>query len=170
MYLKGSAADYDEWAARVGDEAWKWETVKRDYAAIEKYEFDGSAGGYSHLAKPAPDVHGSKGKIRVGLPPKLEKGVLEGMQALVDHGEKVNLDPNDGDPVGMSVFPYSYSQGGRTTSAIAHLKDAGDNLKVWTDASATRLLWSDGGERVIGVQTEDGRRGTCVRSRGMGLD
>lgn len=161
VYLKGSAADYDEWASRVGDDAWKWETVQRDYAAIESYEFDGST-AYSHLARPKPGVHGSTGKVKVGLPPMLEKGVLEGMQALVDHGEKVNLDPNDGDPVGMSVFPYSYSRDGRTTSAIAHLKDAGSNLSVWTEASVTRLLWSADGERVVGVQTEDGRRGMCT--------
>jgi choline dehydrogenase-like flavoprotein len=165
VYLKGSAADYDEWADRVGDEAWKWKTVKRDYAAIEKYDFDGSD-QYAHLAKPASGVHGTQGKVRVGLPPTLEKGVLEGMQALIDHGEKINLDPNDGDPMGMSVFPYSYSQGGRTTSAVAHLKDAGDNLKVWTDANVTRLLWSEHGEMVIGVQTEDGRRGMDARTPG----
>lgn len=161
MYLKGSAADYDEWAARVGDDAWKWETVQKDYASIESYEFDGST-AYSQLASPRAGVHGEHGKVKVGLPPMLEKGVLEGMQALIDHGERVNLDPNDGDPVGMSVFPYSYSRDGRTTSAIAHLKDAGSNLSVWTEASVTRFLWSVDGERVVGVQTEDGRIGMCV--------
>jgi choline dehydrogenase-like flavoprotein len=161
VYLKGSAADYDEWAQRVGDEAWRWDTVRRDYAAIETYEFD-KEGGYEHLAQPVSGAHGTCGKVRVGLPPRLEKGVLEGMQALIDHGETINLDPNDGDPVGMSVFPYSYSKDGRSTSAIAHLQDAGDNLRVWTDASVTRLLWSADGDGVVGVQTQDGRRGTCV--------
>lgn len=132
--------------------------MKKDYAAIETYEFDGS-NEYEHLSKPGAGVHGTQGKVKVGLPPQLEKGVLEGMQALVDAGETVNLDPNSGDPIGMSVFPYSYSKDGRTTSAVAHLKDAGHNLKVWTDASVSTFLWSEDGERVGGVETADGRRG-----------
>jgi hypothetical protein len=158
VYLKGSASDYDLWADRVGDEAWKWDTVKKDYAAIETYEFDGS-NEHAHLSKPEAGVHGTQGKVKVGLPPQLEKGVLEGMRALVDAGEKVNLDPNSGDPIGMSVFPYSYSKDGRTTSAVAHLKDTGSNLKVWTDASVSTFLWSEDGERVRGVETADGKRG-----------
>lgn len=157
MYLKGSAADYNEWAERVGDDAWRWETVKNDYAAIETYEFDGT-NAYAHLAKPQSSSHGTGGKVKVGLPPQLEKGVLEGMQALVDAGEKVNLDPNSGDPIGMSVFPYSYSKDGRSTSAIAHLKDAGSNLRVWTDASVTKFLWGKDGESVVGVEIGDGRK------------
>ncbi|KAF1923845.1 GMC oxidoreductase [Didymella exigua CBS 183.55] len=162
VYLKGSSADYDEWARRVGDESWAWETVKGDYVAIETYEFDGSS-AYSHLAKPQPGAHGTRGKVKAGLPPMLEKGVLEGMQALVDQGEEVCLDPNNGDPIGVSVFPYSYSKDGRSTSAIAHLKDAGSNLKVWTDASVTRLLWSEDGSRVVGVETADGRKAYALK-------
>lgn len=162
MYLKGSAADYNEWAERVGDEAWAWETVRKDYAAIETYEFDGT-NAYAHLSKPGAGAHGTQGKVKVGLPPQLEKGVLEGMQALVDTGEKVNLDPNSGNPIGVSVFPYSYSKDGRSTSAIAHLQDAGSNLKVWTEASVTKFLWSDNCERVTGVEIGDGRRGmSCL--------
>jgi choline dehydrogenase-like flavoprotein len=160
VYLKGSAADYNEWAERVGDDAWRWDTVSKDYAAIETYEFDGTT-EYAHLAKPEPSAHGTSGKVKIGLPPVLEKGVLETMKALADAGEKVNLDPNSGDPIGMSVFPYSYSKDGRSTSAIAHLQDTSSNLKVWTDAGVTKLVWNDAGERVTGVEIGDGRRGMC---------
>ncbi|KAF2627185.1 GMC oxidoreductase [Macroventuria anomochaeta] len=162
VYLKGSAADYNEWAERVGDDAWRWETVMRDYAAIETYEFDG-AEEYRHLARPEPSAHGKEGKVKIGLPPQLEKGVLATMQALVDAGEEVNLDPNNGNPIGMSVFPYSYSKDGRSTSAIAHLKDAGRNLKVWTDASVERFVWSGDGERVVGVEIAGGRRAHAAK-------
>ena len=158
MYLKGSAADYDEWAQRVGDEAWEWETVRREFAAIETYEIGGTE-EYKGLCAPEMEAHGEHGLVKVGLPPVLEKGVLETMQALVDAGERVNLDPNNGDPMGMSIFPYSYSKDGRTTSAIAHLKDAGSNLSVWTNASVERFVWGGGGERVRGVETADGRTG-----------
>ncbi|KAH6613903.1 choline dehydrogenase [Boeremia exigua] len=157
VYLKGSAADYEEWARRTGDPAWGWDVVQRDYAAIETYEVAG-AEEYADVACPGRGVHGQRGKVKIGLPPKLERGVLEGMQALVGAGEKVNLDPNSGDPMGVSVFPYSYSKDGRSTSAIAHLRDGGENLEVWTDASVTRFLWSEDGERVVGVQTADGRK------------
>ncbi|KAJ4312340.1 hypothetical protein N0V94_007494 [Neodidymelliopsis sp. IMI 364377] len=162
VYLKGSAADYDEWADRVGDDAWRWDTVRRDFAAIETYEFDGT-NAYAHLSKPQPSAHGTTGKVRVGLPPQLEKGVLETMKALVDAGEKVNLDPNNGDPLGMSIFPYSYSKDGRSTSAIAHLQDTAANLSVWTDAAVTRMMWSEDGERVTGVETAEGRRAHATK-------
>ncbi|KAF1350612.1 alcohol oxidase [Lizonia empirigonia] len=82
----------------------------------------------------------------------------EGIEALVGEGERVCKDPNDGDPVGVSVFPASYGDEGRCTSASAHLADARENLDVWTEASVTWFLWSADGERVVGVQLQDGRR------------
>ncbi len=60
----------------------------------------------------------------------MEEGMATSMEALIKNGEKLNLDPNSGDPVGISIFPASYSKDGRTTSATAHLVDAPDNLEI----------------------------------------
>jgi choline dehydrogenase-like flavoprotein len=162
VYLYGSGEDYNRWGEMVGDESWNWESVRRSFAEIETYDFSGISGtsGYEKLASPAHGVHGSRGLLKVGLPPVLEKGVVPQMEALREAGETINLDPNSGNPLGVSVFPYSYSKEGRSTSAIAFLRDTPENLTVWTDATVTKLVFE--GDRVVGVRTADGREGESV--------
>ncbi|KAF7680844.1 choline dehydrogenase [Alternaria burnsii] len=154
VYLYGSGEDYNRWSDLVGDESWKWESVKKSFQAIENYDFSGSE-DYKHLADPSTNSHGTKGQLKVGLPPVLEQGVVPQMEALAAMGEKINLDLNSGDPIGIAVFPHSYSKEGRSTSAIAHLVDPPSNLEVWTDAKAEKFVWE--GKKVVGVVTEDGR-------------
>jgi choline dehydrogenase-like flavoprotein len=156
VYVYGSGEDYNRWADLVGDDDWRWEGVKKSFHAIEHYEFDG-ASDYSHLANPSTSGHGTSGDLKVGLPPVLESGVVPQMEAVLAAGDKVNLDPNSGDPIGVSVFPYSYSKEGRTTSAIAHLHDPPANLEVWTGAKTEKLVFE--GTKVVGVVTADGRQG-----------
>ncbi|KAH7088832.1 hypothetical protein FB567DRAFT_318978 [Paraphoma chrysanthemicola] len=158
VYLYGSSEDWNRWGALVGDEEWGWESVRRSYHEIETYDFAGSS-EYRHLADPRESAHGTEGKLKVGLPSVLEKGVVPQMEAVAAAGEKVNLDPNSGDPVGVSVFPYSYSKKGRSTSAGAFLADASSNLEVWTEAVVEKLVFE--GERVVGVRLADGREASC---------
>jgi choline dehydrogenase-like flavoprotein len=156
VYLYGSSEDYNRWADIVGDDDWNWEHTKERYHAMETYDFEGSS-EYSNLANPSTSEHGTTGSLKVGLPPLLEKGVAPQMEALIEAGEKINLDVNSGDPTGLSVFPFSYSTEGRTTSAIAYLTDSPSNLEVWTSAKAVKLLFE--GDKVLGIVTEDGRHG-----------
>lgn len=156
VYLYGSSDDYNRWAELVGDDSWKWEHTKESFRQIENYEFSGSK-TYPHLANPQPRDHGTNGTVQVCLPPVLEKGIAPAMEAVAASGEKVNLDFNSGDPIGIGIFPSSTSKDGRTTSATAHLIDAPENLKIWTDAAIHRLQFE--GNKVIGIETADGRRG-----------
>ena len=157
VYLYGSAEDYNRWADLVGDDDWKWENTQRSFKAIENFEVSG-AKAYSELASPDPKAHGAQGLVKVCLPTTLEKGVKTGIKAAVEQGEKVNLDFNSGDPMGVGIFPQSTSaKGGRTTSATAHLVDAPGNLVVWTDAVVHTLVFE--GKKVVGVETVDGRKG-----------
>ncbi|KAJ4368394.1 hypothetical protein N0V83_006751 [Neocucurbitaria cava] len=156
VYLYGSGEDYNRWSELVGDESWKWESVKDSFHEIEDYQFN-TAFAHKHLADPSGNQHGRSGALKVGVPPLLERGVEEQMEAVLREGEKLNLDPNDGDPVGVSIFPSSYGKEGRTTSAIAHLVDSPANLEVWTDAKVHQFVWE--GMRVVGVVTGDGRKG-----------
>ena len=162
VYLYGSGEDYNRWAELVGDPSWSWENVKKSFEAIETYDFAGTE-KYRHLADASTTVHGTKGQLKVGLPPVLERGVGLQIEALRDAGETVNLDPNSGDPVGISVFPFSYGKQGRTTSAIAHLMEPPANLDVWTGAKAEKLVFE--GERVVGVVMADGRGGKLLSGR-----
>lgn len=157
VYLYGSSADYNRWAELVEDDAWRWENVQKSFQAIENYEFAG-ASAYAELAKPDPKIHGKDGLVKICLPTTLEKGAKEALEAC---GEKMNLDFNDGDPIGVGLFPQSTSAlDGRTTSVTAHLVDAPDNLLIWTDAVVQKLKFE--GKRVVGVETADGRSGTYI--------
>ncbi|CAO2654982.1 Nn.00g117150.m01.CDS01 [Neocucurbitaria sp. VM-36] len=160
VYLYGSGEDYNRWGELVDDESWKWESVKKSFFEIEDYQFD-TASAYKHLADPSANRHGKRGALKVGLPPLLERGVEEQMEAVLKAGEKLNLDPNGGDPVGVSIFPSSYSKEGRNTSAIAHLAGKPENLEVWTDAKTERFIWE--GRRVVGVVTADGRKASASK-------
>jgi choline dehydrogenase-like flavoprotein len=157
VYLYGSAEDYNRWAELVGDDDWKWENTKKSFKAVENYEFSG-AKEYSELAKPDPEEHGTEGLVKICLPTQLEKGAKSGIEAAVESGEKLNLDFNSGNPMGVGLFPQSTSaKGGRTTSATAHLVDAPKNLLIWTNAVVEKLTFE--GKRVVGVETADGRNG-----------
>ena len=156
VYLYGSGEDYNRWAEIVGDDSWRWEHVQKSFQVIEEFETEG-AKQYEHLSKPDPKDHGHNGVVKVTLPPVLEEGMAPTMEALIRNGEKINLDPNSGDPIGISIFPASYSKDGRTTSAIAHLVDPPDNLEIWTGATVTQLRFE--GKKVIGIETADGRKG-----------
>jgi choline dehydrogenase-like flavoprotein len=155
VYLRGSREDYDRWGTLVGDEDWEWKSVKESFKRIESYDGEGSK-GYKQFAEPGLHEHGTEGGLCVGLPPVLEEGVLPQMEALAQLGESINQDVNDGDPMGVSVFPQSYGKGGRSTSA-AFLLDPPPNLEVWTGAKVEKLVWE--GARVVGVVTEGGREG-----------
>lgn len=161
VYLYGSGEDYNRWADLVGDDKWNWDNVQPSFRAIEDYDFEGSK-QYSHLADPSQNQHGKSGTLKVGLPPVLEAGVVPQMEAVAAAGEKINLDPNSGNPVGVSVFPYSYSKEGRSTSA-AHLVNPPENLEIWTTTSLEKLAWD--GDRVVGVVTQDGREGKSLNYR-----
>jgi choline dehydrogenase-like flavoprotein len=162
VYLYGSKEDYNRWGDEVGDEDWEWKNVEKSFHAIETYDLEG-INEYSHLANPSASSHGTSGGLKVGLPPVLEKSVVPQMEALMAHGEKINLDPNSGNPVGMAVFPMSYDKKGRCTSAMAHLVDSPKNLEVWTGATVEKLVFD--GSKVVGVKTADGREGKTPHSK-----
>ncbi|PVI03499.1 GMC oxidoreductase [Periconia macrospinosa] len=155
VFLYGSAEDYNWWAELVGDDSWNWEHCKELFKKIEAYEFEG-AKAYSNLARPDPKAHATDGTVKICMPPVMEKGIEPVMQAVAEEsGEKINLDLNSGDPMGIGIFPMSTSKDGRTTSATAHLVDAPKNLEIWTDGVVNRLLFDE--SRVVGIETADGR-------------
>ena len=63
---------------------------------------------------------------------------------------------NSGDPIGAGIFPSSYGNGYRTTSATAHLPNRPHNLTIWTNSSVGRVLFK--GKKAIGIECVDGVR------------
>ena len=70
----------------------------------------------------------------------------------------LNLDQNDGNPIGIGLTPATNKNGIRTTSASAYLeREDLPNLVVLTDTQAIKMLFD--GNKAIGVQDEHGKQG-----------
>lgn len=62
----------------------------------------------------------------------------------------------------MGIFPATYYQGMRTTSATAHLSRAPSNLVVMTDSAVMKVHFQ--GKRAVGVELENRQIGTSLQS------
>ncbi|KAF2502442.1 choline dehydrogenase [Lophium mytilinum] len=160
VYLYGSKEDYNRWAELVGDDSWRWEETKERFKRIENYDTS-AAHKYSKYADPKAEDHGHEGTVDISIPVALEKGCEAYLDASLNLGHPLNLDLNSGDPIGVGVFPGSYSKAGRTTSATAHLANPPSNLTIWTETKVARLLKN--GKKIVGVEVDDGRKATSLK-------
>ncbi|KAF2817124.1 alcohol oxidase [Mytilinidion resinicola] len=160
VYLYGSKEDYNRWAELVGDDSWRWEETKERFKRIENYDTS-TAHKYSKYADPRAEDHGQEGTVDISIPVDLEKGSEAYLDALLNLGHPLNLDLNSGNPIGVGVFPSSYSRQGRTTSATAHLESPPSNLTIWTENKVARLLKN--GKKIVGVEVDDGRKASSFK-------
>jgi choline dehydrogenase-like flavoprotein len=76
------------------------------------------------------------------------------LKASVQAGHSINLDNNDGDPIGVSVAQFNVSKGVRVTSSTAFLSRSSraliPNLKVLTGTMCTKILFE--GKKACGVE------------------
>ncbi|WP_099022284.1 GMC family oxidoreductase [Mycolicibacterium palauense] len=139
MWVRGFAADYDEWAAHAGD-AWS-------FAAVAKL-FDRIEGGALHIeAQRSP-----------------RRSTTQWLTAVQQAGYPVEL-PNRDTPGGFAQTAVCQRRGARWSSADGYLRPAlqRDNLTVLTGAAATRVLVDDG--RAVGVEIDQRGRRRVVRAR-----
>ncbi|WP_072688285.1 GMC family oxidoreductase [Rhodococcus marinonascens] len=147
MWVRGFAADYDEWA-ELTDESWSFKEVVKYYRRIENVQ-DASD----------PDS-GTAGPILVShqrSPRTLTQAFLE---AVRETGHPVER-PNKSRPEGFSQTMVTQKRGARWSTADAYLRPAltRKNLTVLTGAQATRVLFE--GSAAVGVEYEkDGTRRT----------
>jgi choline dehydrogenase len=144
IYMRGAAADYDEWAARTGDESWSYEHVLPLFRRMEDN------------ARGADEWHGVGGPLRVEdlrSPHPWTTAVVESAMAA---GYPRNEDFNGARLEGVGPYQVTQKRGRRWSSADAYLHPAADrpNLTVVTGALATRVLMSNG--RATGVEYRRG--------------
>jgi uncharacterized protein YydD (DUF2326 family) len=53
----GPDEDYNEWARRVGDDAWNWQNVKRRMKKIENYQTDMPEEQKKYINPKAQGIH-----------------------------------------------------------------------------------------------------------------
>ncbi|PGH03139.1 hypothetical protein AJ80_08734 [Polytolypa hystricis UAMH7299] len=155
-YLYGSAEDYNHWADIVGDESWCWDhSTKRRFKEIETYHMN-MTGELVEYADPKPDDHGHNGPVDISLLVQLENGVPCLFDVAVEYGMSPNPDLNSGNPMGIGVSPSTFFEGYRTTSEKVSTGRTTDNLKIFTDARITKILFDR--SRAHAVETRDGRQ------------
>ena len=139
VYMRGNAADYDEWRQR-GCEGWDYDSVLPYFRRAE----DNVRG---------PDeFHGTGGPLKVSdhrWQPTLAKAMHE---AAVQAGIPANPDFNGATQEGVGYYQSTISKARRWSSARAYLGGAKQrkNLTIATGAHATRVLIEGG--RAVGVE------------------
>ena len=154
IYMRGAAADYDEWAELTGDPSWSYEHVLPLFRRMEDN------------ARGADRYHGVGGPLRVEdlrSPHPWTRAVI---QSAVAAGYPRNDDFNGATQEGVGQYQVTQKRGRRWSSAAAYLHPAMSrpNLTLRTGALTTRVLVEDG--RATGVEYRcDGRVHTARATR-----
>ncbi len=139
VYMRGNAADYDEWRQR-GCEGWDYDSVLPYFKRAEDNE------------RGADEFHGTGGPLKVQdhrWQPTLAKAMHD---AAVEAGIPANPDFNGATQEGVGYYQTTINNARRWSSARAYLRDAKKrrNLTVATSAHATKVLIENG--RAVGVE------------------
>jgi len=150
VYMRGNAADYDEWRQR-GCEGWDYDSVLPYFKRAEDN------------ARGADAFHGTGGPLKVSdhrWQPTLARAMHD---AAVQAGIPANPDFNGAEQEGVGYYQTTINKARRWSSARAYLDGAGKrrNLTIATNAHATRVLIENG--RAVGVEYRTPAR--LVRAR-----
>ena len=139
VYMRGNAADYDEWRQR-GCEGWDYDSVLPYFRKAE----DNVRGG--------DEFHGTGGPLKVS-DHRWQSPLARAMyDAAIEAGIPDNPDFNGAHQEGVGYYQTTINKARRWSSARAYLGNARQrrNLTVATGAHATRLLIENG--RAVGVE------------------
>ena len=151
FWIRGFAADYDEWAEHAGEQ-WSFNRIVKYFKQIESVEGarepdEGDAGPLhiSHQRSPHP----------------LTAAWLRAVQQTGHTIERANLPQPDG----FSQTMVTQRRGSRWSAADAWLRPAlrRKNLTLIADATVTRVIFSD--NQAVGVEFENNRGRQFVRAR-----
>ena len=129
IYMRGQARDFDQWAAKTGDDDWKWNNCLPFFVQHEDYH-----GGIN-------EFHGVGGEWRIEKQ-RLRWDILDAFsQACVQAGIPEVEDFNRGNNEGVSYFEVNQKSGWRWNTSKAFLRPAKgrSNLEVWTHAQVAKL-------------------------------
>ncbi len=139
MWVRGFAADYDEWGELAGPE-WSFSSVEKYFKRIEG------------------------GPLVVSQQRSPRSSTATWLAAVEAQGHRVEA-PNQASPEGFCQTLVTQRRGARWSTADAYLKPAlrRQNLKLLTETTVTRVLFD--GRRAVGVEVDTGGRREVVRAR-----
>lgn len=144
VYNRGSKDDFDKYARIAKDKRWSWDAVAKYWS--QRFEhFIPPSDNRNTTARYDPSVHSTTGKVdvsltsyRVPLDDPVIKLTKENPEAY-----PYQLEPNDGDPIGLGWAQATIGYGKRSSSATAYLAPkyiARPNLSVLLHARATKIV------------------------------
>jgi choline dehydrogenase len=144
MWVRGFAADYDEWAVRAGAQ-WSFAEVLGYYRRIENV-----TAAWHFVSGDDSGVTGPVHVSRQRSPRPLTAAFLTAARQCGFPAAQ----PNSPAPEGFCETVVTQCRGARCSAADAYLKPAmgRNNLSVLTDATATRVVFD--GTRAVGVEFE----------------
>src|SRR4029077_8549148 len=111
VYMRGSAADYDEWAA-LGNHGWDYASVLPYFKRSEDHE------------RGASRFHGAGGPLGVSDSRSRNPLAATFVEAAIEHGLDANEDFNGERLVGAGFFQLTQRDGERSTASSAYLAPA----------------------------------------------
>ncbi|MPQ96410.1 choline dehydrogenase [Modestobacter sp. I12A-02628] len=153
VYMRGAAADYDEWAELTGDDRWSYRSVLPVFRRSEDN------------ARGASEFHGAGGPLRVEDLRTVHPWTAALVESAVAAGHPHTDDFNGPSQFGVGLHQVTQRRGRRWSAADAFLHPAAGrpNLTVRTGAHATRVLLD--GTRATGVEyRHEGRLRTAHAS------
>ncbi|KAJ7833564.1 GMC oxidoreductase-domain-containing protein, partial [Mycena leptocephala] len=144
VYTRGSADDYNRFAAVTGDSGWSWDRLLPYFFKNEKWtppvDHHDTHGQYN------PAVHSTKGINSVSLSgsdwPFFSRHIIEATKQLPSDWP-FNLDMNSGKPLGLGWLQSTIGGGMRSTSATSYLGPEfihRKNLHVLLHAQVSKLV------------------------------
>lgn len=140
VYIRGNRADYDDWRRQYDCEGWDYQSVLPYFKKAENNECGAS------------EFHGVAGPLCVSSPPGEKELATLLVKACMEAGIPHNSDFNGAQQDGAGVYQSTLRAGRRSSAATAYVRPARarKNLKVLTNAHATRIIFEQG--RAIGIE------------------
>ncbi|KAJ7635273.1 alcohol oxidase [Roridomyces roridus] len=144
LYTRGSAEDYDRWAAITGDSGWSWNNLLPYFFKNEKWV--PPANNHDTRGQFNPAFHSTHGINSVSLSgsqwPVFENQVIQTTRELPEEFP-FNEDFNSGEPLGLGWLQSTIGGGKRSSSARSYLAPEfiqRPNLHVLLNAQVSRLV------------------------------
>jgi len=162
IYIRGQAADYDDWAA-AGADGWAWSDVLPWFKYSERH-VRGAAADHG-TADHGNTYHGAAGLLRAQRATERDRTNDAILAAFEACGTPRIDDFNTGDQRGCGYYDSIIDGGERWSAARAFLRPAEtrSNLAIFTHALAERLLIEAG--KVTGVAFQRGGQKFVIRAR-----
>ena len=134
MYMRGNAADYDQWA-QGGCTGWSYADVLPYFRRSE-----------DNPERPDDPFHGQGGPLRVekakGQNPLYDAFLAAG----IGEGARPNADFNGVEQEGLGLYDFNIRHGRRESSATAFLTPALNrpNLTIWSETPVSRIIITEG--------------------------